>query len=678
MSKQCPQCGAENADSSKFCLKCGAPLPAQAPAAPAGGAPAGGQVTCPSCGASNAAGSKFCLKCGQPLPAVPKPGSAPQQAPGAPVGPAPKAASGKVVCPACGKENDPSNKFCLGCGKPLGAAAAGSKAGAGSTGAGPAAGASAPHGAPAGAQPGAYASTPYPQQPHYAPVASQEAPFSAALHDISHTQGGVGRTLLLGLIGMVPILTWFSGGYIYRWGAELLQGRRTDMPHTVMGDGNFKIGFFAAVINVAFGIVAGLVIALIRMPFDALNIGIIADIIGFVISQAVTLFAMLCCLNMALEGRFGAGFSLSKAWGVIKRNPGGAIVAYIVPAIIFYLLGKAATLVLALVLLGPAAVGTALSASYTTTYLFGLMGAAALYGMLNYLANAFISMAGSLVIVRSLAHWAADAAPEWGGRQPVLTAPSFTPAPGSVPPAGAAPRPAGPAPVAPQGPQAAPAAPKPAPAPAPVAPAPAAGTVKCPACGRENAATSRFCLGCGHPLSDGPAKAPAPVHAAPAPVAPAAPTPAPQSAPAAPAPKPAAPAPQPQPAAPAPAPAAPAPFSAPEPGEASAPTGSDAGTTLLVPTVALLRSNGKRYTISNVPATLGKGSAADVLIEGNEAISRVHARILYAGDQFVVEDMGSSNKTYINGDVLAPHDPVALRDGDTLRLANEEFTVWIS
>ena len=67
-----------------------------------------------------------------------------------------------------------------------------------------------------------------------------------------------------------------------------------------------------------------------------------------------------------------------------------------------------------------------------------------------------------------------------------------------------------------------------------------------------------------------------------------------------------------------------------------------------------------------------------VNVEGNEAISRVHARILYAGDQFVVEDMGSSNKTYINGDVLAPHDPVALRDGDTLRLANEEFTVWIA
>ena len=137
------------------------------------------------------------------------------------------------------------------------------------------------------------------------------------------------------------------------------------------------------------------------------------------------------------------------------------------------------------------------------------------------------------------------------------------------------------------------------------------------------------------------------------------------------------PAPAPQPAeGPEPASQQPAPFAEPE--ADPTPTGSDSGTTLLIPTVTLLRTTGKRYTISNVPATLGKGSAADVLVEGNEAISRVHARILYAGDQFVVEDMGSSNKTYINGDVLAPHDPVALRDGDTLRLANEEFTVWIA
>jgi class 3 adenylate cyclase/tetratricopeptide (TPR) repeat protein len=55
---ECPSCHSETPDGSKFCISCGAALPAR----------------CPSCGSANPAGAKFCLECGQKLAAAqPKP-----------------------------------------------------------------------------------------------------------------------------------------------------------------------------------------------------------------------------------------------------------------------------------------------------------------------------------------------------------------------------------------------------------------------------------------------------------------------------------------------------------------------------------------------------------------------------------------------------------------------------
>jgi len=49
-------------------------------------------------------------------------------------------------------------------------------------------------------------------------------------------------------------------------------------------------------------------------------------------------------------------------------------------------------------------------------------------------------------------------------------------------------------------------------------------------------------------------------------------------------------------------------------------------------------------------------------------VSRRHARIFFRNDRFYIEDLGSTNGTYVNGVRLDPYSPRPLGDGDELRL----------
>ena len=95
------------------------------------------------------------------------------------------------------------------------------------------------------------------------------------------------------------------------------------------------------------------------------------------------------------------------------------------------------------------------------------------------------------------------------------------------------------------------------------------------------------------------------------------------------------------------------------------------------PRMALIRERGTRYDITEFPATVGKGSAANVRVEGNTAISRVHLLVRYTGQCFAVEDKNSTNGTCINGNRLEPGELVKLKNGDKLKMGNEVFTVEI-
>src|SRR5205809_883272 len=57
-------------------------------------------------------------------------------------------------------------------------------------------------------------------------------------------------------------------------------------------------------------------------------------------------------------------------------------------------------------------------------------------------------------------------------------------------------------------------------------------------------------------------------------------------------------------------------------------------------------------------------------------VSRIHAVIRRAEDGFMVEDLMSSNGTWLNGTALRPFTPRRLKSGDRLRLGLLEITVY--
>ena len=79
---------------------------------------------------------------------------------------------------------------------------------------------------------------------------------------------------------------------------------------------------------------------------------------------------------------------------------------------------------------------------------------------------------------------------------------------------------------------------------------------------------------------------------------------------------------------------------------------------------------GAAYDLSD-GALLGRGDQADIVLEDSFASSR-HARLVPHGDVIVLEDLGSTNGTYLNGEPL--RGPQPLHPGDRIRIGDSEFT----
>ena len=74
---------------------------------------------------------------------------------------------------------------------------------------------------------------------------------------------------------------------------------------------------------------------------------------------------------------------------------------------------------------------------------------------------------------------------------------------------------------------------------------------------------------------------------------------------------------------------------------------------------------GQEIVLNNDVQVVGREQGCDVVI-ADASVSRRHARLSRRGEQIVVEDLGSSNGTFINGLRLSA--PAALTPGDTLGL----------
>jgi len=79
------------------------------------------------------------------------------------------------------------------------------------------------------------------------------------------------------------------------------------------------------------------------------------------------------------------------------------------------------------------------------------------------------------------------------------------------------------------------------------------------------------------------------------------------------------------------------------------------------------RADGSRaeFPIAAPVTSIGRSEDADIIID-EPLVSRIHARIERQGDRYVVFDVGSTNLTQVNGEVVVQQE---LRAGDELRFA---------
>jgi hypothetical protein len=111
-------------------------------------------------------------------------------------------------------------------------------------------------------------------------------------------------------------------------------------------------------------------------------------------------------------------------------------------------------------------------------------------------------------------------------------------------------------------------------------------------------------------------------------------------------------------------------------GEATSlhPLGGTQGADGLEPQLVVERGAGHQpgmaYDIGD-GAVLGRGDAAEIRLQDPFASSR-HARLVRQGSMVVIEDLGSTNGTYLNEELL--QGPQPLHPGDRVRIGDTEFT----
>jgi pSer/pThr/pTyr-binding forkhead associated (FHA) protein len=77
------------------------------------------------------------------------------------------------------------------------------------------------------------------------------------------------------------------------------------------------------------------------------------------------------------------------------------------------------------------------------------------------------------------------------------------------------------------------------------------------------------------------------------------------------------------------------------------------------------RSQGERAELSQAPILIGRGADAAIVLD-DDYVSTRHARIASSGDQWFVEDLGSTNGTYIGSVRISQ--PTAIAVGTRFRI----------
>jgi len=82
---------------------------------------------------------------------------------------------------------------------------------------------------------------------------------------------------------------------------------------------------------------------------------------------------------------------------------------------------------------------------------------------------------------------------------------------------------------------------------------------------------------------------------------------------------------------------------------------------------------GDEFPLNSAPVTVGRGGQNDLVLAGDEFASARHARIEMRGDGAWVQDLDSTNGTYVNGSRVAGAQ--RLGAGDVLRVGETDLLV---
>src|SRR5512135_1724387 len=78
---------------------------------------------------------------------------------------------------------------------------------------------------------------------------------------------------------------------------------------------------------------------------------------------------------------------------------------------------------------------------------------------------------------------------------------------------------------------------------------------------------------------------------------------------------------------------------------------------------------GRKYNLESPNVIIGRSSKSDVQID-QESVSRNHAKIINTGKSIILRDLGSTNGTYVNDELI---DEYVLRDGDFIKVGRTIF-----
>src|SRR5512138_1781232 len=77
---------------------------------------------------------------------------------------------------------------------------------------------------------------------------------------------------------------------------------------------------------------------------------------------------------------------------------------------------------------------------------------------------------------------------------------------------------------------------------------------------------------------------------------------------------------------------------------------------------------GATFSLEGDQLIIGRDTASNIAINDAE-VSRKHARLNFQGGKYVIEDLGSTNGTFVNGQRLAS--PAVLKSGDVISLGEQ-------